>query len=238
MKQKLDRIIHYVRKYIRYSTHYVYNYYLCHPKRCVAIAAAAVILPVTAILGSYLIVVKDKQYILNRNSVAAVTDKHAAVGIVLGAGVTKDGKPFRELQSRLDVAADALQRGEVQKLLLSGDNRFHNYDEPTAMKNYLINQRHIAANVLQPDFAGRSTYESCERASKVFGLKRAIIFSADSHLPRAIYLCRQFGVEAYGVASTVEANNATRREMIAGVKAVFNVYVHGENTILGPAITL
>jgi hypothetical protein len=26
--------------------------------------------------------------------------------------------------------------------------------------------------------------------------------------------------------------------MIAGVKAVFNVYVHGENTILGPAITL
>lgn len=162
----------------------------------------------------------------------------ATVGLVLGAGVNRDGKPYRELQSRLDVAADALNKGYVSKLVLSGDNRYEFYNEPAAMKRYLIEERGINADELQEDFAGRSTYESCERAAKVFQLERTIIFSAESHLPRAIYLCRHFSVEAYGIASAAEANNAGRREPVARIKALLNVYVKGENTLLGPAIRL
>ncbi len=209
-----------------------------HPKRWLASFLISLSLPVVAIVGSYALVIKNQAYILDTNDVKATASKQVAVGIVLGSGITKDGKPFRELQSRLDGAADALQKGEITKLLLSGDNRFPGYDEPTAMKNYLVSQRHISADKLQSDYAGRSTYESCERAAKVFGLHKTIIFSAGSHLPRAIYLCREFGVEAYGVASVAEANNASRREAVARVKAVFNVYVYGENTILGPEVRL
>lgn len=168
----------------------------------------------------------------------AAAGKHIAVGMVLGAGVTSDGKPYKELRSRLDTAAASLQQGVVQKLILSGDNRFRNYDEPTAMKNYLMQTYHIPASQLQPDFAGRSTYESCQRASQVFGQTRLVLFSAGSHLPRAIFLCNHFGIETYGVASTLEANNATRREAVAGVKALYNVYVHGENTILGTPVKM
>lgn len=160
------------------------------------------------------------------------------VGLVLGAGITKDGKPYRELRFRLDVAADALQAGYVDKLIVSGDNRFPGYDEPTAMKRYLIDERNIPAGKIQPDFAGRSTYESCERAAKIFKLDKVILFSAGSHLPRAIYLCRHFGVEAYGIASTAEASNADRREAMARVKALFNVHVRGEKTILGTPIPI
>ncbi len=201
-------------------------------------AVLVVLLPVAAVALSYDMVDKDAAYVLSRQDQSAIRSKQVSVGLVLGAGITKDGKPYRELQSRLDVAADALQRGEVSHLILSGDNRFKSYDEPTAMKNYLVSQRHINPDVLQPDYAGRSTYESCERAAKVFNLQKTIIFSAESHLPRAIYLCRNFGIDAYGVASTAEANNAVRREMLARVKAVLNVYVYGEDTILGPSIPL
>ena len=104
------------------------------------------------------------------------------------------------------------------------------------MAAYLQQTWHIPADKIQPDYAGRSTYESCERAAKIFGLKQTIIYSAGTHLPRAIYLCRHFGVEAYGVSSTVEANNANRREIMARVKAYYNIYIFGERTVLGPKI--
>ena len=197
-------------------------------------AGLASLLVIALVLGSTLMIERYSRYVLHDQ--AAMKAHSLPVGIVLGAGITRDGKPYRELQSRLNVAAGALQKGYVKHLIVSGDNRFPGYDEPTAMKRYLIDRYGIAADKIQPDFAGRSTYESCERAAKIFNLDKAIIFSSGSHLPRAIYLCRQFGIEAYGVAATSEADNATRREAMARVKALFNVYVHGENTVLGAPI--
>lgn len=204
-----------------------------------------VLLSGLVILGSLLFLMlvhvfigQNRQYILNPRDEAAIWEKHIVVGIVLGAGINADGKPYRELQARLDLAAEALNKGYVDKLILSGDNRSDSYNEPQAMKNYLINSKHLLASQLQVDNAGRSSYESCERASKVFGIRQTIIFSARSHLPRAIFLCRHFGVEAYGIASEIEANNSLRREILAGGKALFNVYIYGEKTILGEPISL
>jgi vancomycin permeability regulator SanA len=220
MKQKAITVLRFVM--------YIWN---SHKKLILGTIGACILLLIAFVLVCNLAVESDKKYVLPANST-----KHTHIGIVLGAGITKQGKPFKELQARLDVAAMELNKGQVDKLILSGDNRFKKYDEPTAMKTYLVNVKHIPANKLQTDHAGRSTYESCERASKVFGVKEAIIYSAGSHLPRAIYLCRHFGITAYGVANNVEANNSTRRELMARVKAILNVYVVGEPTVLGSPI--
>ncbi len=174
-----------------------------------------------------------EQYILTNTTSAKVP-----VGIVFGAGITPDGKPYKELQARLDTAADALEKGTVQKIILSGDNRFLNYNEPEAMKFYMIDSRGISEEFLQVDYAGRSTYETCERASKIFSVKHAILFSSYSHLPRAIFTCRSFGIESFGIGNDLEANNASRREPIAQLKALFNIYFIGEETILGDKIDL
>lgn len=204
-----------------------------------ALLAGAVVLAVgLLVLVCWLLIRPSGQFILNKNDTANVQNKDLRVGLVLGAGVNNQGKPYKELQARLDVAAEALQKKEVQKLLLSGDNRFQNYDEPTAMYDYLVQKKHVVPSKLQRDFAGRSTYESCERANKVFGQNRLLIISASSHLPRAIYLCRHMGVEAYGISSDVEANNSFRRELLARVKAVCNLNIHGEKTVLGPPVKL
>lgn len=185
-------------------------------------------LPLMVILLSYAAINPYRQFIVSPQE-AAPTE----IGMVLGAGVTKQGKPFKELQARLDSAADALNKGVVKKLLLSGDNRFTYYDEPTAMRRYLIEQRGVASEKLVMDYAGRSTYESCERAAKIFGISQMVIFSAESHLPRAIYLCKHFNITAIGIASGVEANNSGRRELLARVKAVYNAHLIGEPTVLG-----
>lgn len=187
-----------------------------------------------AITASLLAIDPYKGYILAQKDPA----KKADVGLVLGAGITPGGKPYKELAARLDVAADAMRNGYIKQLIVSGDNRFTSYDEPTAMKNYLIEKHGLDPHKIHTDFAGRSTYESCERASKIFQQKRLIIMSAESHLPRAIYLCRHFGIESYGLASNLEANNSTRREALARVKAIYNVHIKGEPTILGKPIPL
>lgn len=203
-----------------------------HKKLTLGALCVALLLPILVLTASLLLIGSYRQYIIP----AGDPRHHAAVGIVLGAGITSKGKPYKELQARLDVAAQAVHDGQVDKLILSGDNRFKWYDEPGAMMRYLENVKHIPASKLQPDYAGRDTYDSCKRAAQVFGLKDTIIFSANSHLPRAIFLCRHLGVTAYGVSSGVEAANAWSREPLARIKALLNVYVHGRNTILGPPI--
>ena len=206
-------------------------------------ALVAVLLPAAIIILGDMAVSPYAKYVVSEPDTPAKsgTDEppqDIQIGMVLGSMVTKQGKPYKELQARLDVAAAAYQRGQVKKLILSGDNRFEHYDEPTAMMNYLINTHEIPKAALQRDFAGRSTYESCQRAKQVFGQDRLILFSAETHLPRAVYLCRHFGIEAYGIASHTEANNATRRELVANVKALYNVYIKGERTILGAPISI
>ncbi len=202
------------------------------------VSCLAVLFLIAFLIFCYMLVSSYGKYIFDFPDTASIKKTHVSVGLVLGAGITKNGKPFRELQSRLDIAADSLKKGYVRKLLLSGDNRFKRYDEPAAMENYLVHTKHISKNKLQVDDGGRSTYESCERVSKVFEVKKIIIFSAKSHLPRAIYVCRHFGIEAYGIPSKVEANNSTRREILARAKAIVNIYIYGEKTVLGNPIKL
>jgi len=187
-----------------------------------------VVITVTALISvCYLIISPYQQHV-----VSAQNAPRTRTGIVFGAGI-RNGEPYDELKARLDSGADALDSGIVDELILSGDNRFVGYNEPEAMMRYLIDKKGVSAAKLIPDYAGRSTYETCERASKVFSVNKAILFTAGSHLPRAIYLCRHFNVEAYGIASTQEANNSQQRELFARVKAIYNTYLVGEATVLG-----
>lgn len=164
----------------------------------------------------------------------------SVVGLVFGGGVD-NGKPRPLLQDRLDTAATLLAEGRVRKLIVSGDNRVVSYNEPQAMKDYLINEKRVAAQDIQLDNAGRSTYETCERASKIFSLKKVVLISESTHLPRAIYTCRSFGVEAFGFRSDGQSASGMMvgqrfREVLARTKATLNIYFIGEETILGKKI--
>ncbi len=205
-----------------------------HKKATYSSLVAALSVMIIVLVNYFYVGSYDSRTILPQD----IAVKNIRVGIVFGAGISSENKPYKELQARLDIAADALKNGSIQKVIVSGDNRFENYNEPDVMRAYLVDERGIETDKIQPDYAGRSSYETCERAAKIFGVKEAILFSAGSHLPRAIFLCRHFGVQAYGVSSGLEANNAFRREFLARNKAVFNAYIVGEKTVLGEKIDL
>jgi len=58
--------------------------------------------------------------------------------IVFGAGLMVDGSPTSVLKDRVATAADLYNSGKINKILMSGDNRFLNYNEPGAMKSYAL----------------------------------------------------------------------------------------------------
>ena len=89
---------------------------------------------------------------------------------------------------------------KVEKLLMSGDNRFVDYNEPEAMRQYALTLGVPNSDIVL-DYAGRRTYDTCYRAKEIFGVKKAIIISQEFHLPRSIYLCQNMEVDSIGIAA-------------------------------------
>ncbi len=160
------------------------------------------------------------------------------VAIVFGAGLNRDGTPTAILRDRVETAAQLYFSGKVQKLLMSGDNRFANYNEPGAMRDYAI-RLGVPEDAIVLDYAGRRTYDTCYRARAIFGLDSALLVTQQFHLPRALFLCNMLGVQAIGV----EANNYRYwpplmwiwniREQLATVGAFVDVYLTKPLPVLG-----
>jgi len=123
------------------------------------------------------------------------------VALVLGAApIGPEGGPNRYFEYRLDAAAALWRAGKVKYLLVSGDNRRPDYDEPSAMRAGLI-ARGVPEQAIYRDFAGVRTRDSVLRARSVFGQQRLIIVSQGFHASRAIFLARREGIEAWGLAA-------------------------------------
>lgn len=160
------------------------------------------------------------------------------VAIVFGAAVLPNGTPSEFLAGRLDTARALLEVGRVRVIVVSGDNRARNYDEPTAMRDYLVRAGVPASRVVR-DFAGFDSYATCVRARDVFGVTGAVLVSQDYHLPRTLRLCRSVGIDAVGVGSRVGEGTSTwtagsRREVLADVKAVWEVLTRPSPQFDGP----
>ena len=80
------------------------------------------------------------------------------VAIVFGAGLRRDGTPTAILRDRVETAADLYSSGKIEKILMSGDNRFDDYNEPEAMRQYALSLG-IPAQAIALDYAGRRSEE-------------------------------------------------------------------------------
>jgi vancomycin permeability regulator SanA len=161
------------------------------------------------------------------------------VGIVLGAEVVGDA-PSAYLASRLDTALALWHAHKIKVFLVSGDNSTPDYNEPKAMRDYLV-AKGVPADLVVLDYAGFDTWQSCTRAKRIFGVSRAIVISQTFHLPRAAYLCRAAGIETYAVGdadaawtlSPDEDVNDHAREVLAGFYAVYQATFTPDPALLG-----
>ncbi|MEV4442870.1 ElyC/SanA/YdcF family protein [Streptomyces sp. NPDC049577] len=161
----------------------------------------------------------------------------APVAVVFGAGLW-DGEPSPYLAHRLDAAVELYRAGKVRVVLVTGDNSRESYDEPDAMRTYLT-AHGVPAERIVRDFAGFDTWDSCARARRVFGVRRAVLISQGFHIRRAVALCRAAGIESYGVGAGSDPHDVTwyaggAREVFAAGKAALDALVKPSPTFLGP----
>ncbi|MEW1719829.1 ElyC/SanA/YdcF family protein [Streptomyces sp. NPDC093109] len=158
------------------------------------------------------------------------------VAVVFGAGLLS-GRPTPYLAHRLNTAAELYRTGKVKVVLVTGDNSRVEYDEPDAMRTYLV--RHgVPDERIVSDYAGFDTWDSCVRARKIFGVERAVLVTQGFHIRRAVALCRSAGIESYGVG-VAEPHDATWyyggiREIFASGKAAADAVVRRDPKFLGP----
>ncbi|MBD3329905.1 hypothetical protein GF354_00065 [Candidatus Peregrinibacteria bacterium] len=176
-------------------------------------------------ISPYFIVSKYKKLIYT--DISNITEMQVA--IVFGSAVKPDGTPSDVLKDRLKIAADVYTQGKVQKIIVSGDNRFEHYNEPEGMYNYLVDTLAIPEDDVIADFAGRRTYDTCRRAHDLWDIEKAILITQGFHLPRALFLCNQLGIESYGISATLQPyvmqDYYKFREILAIYKSIIDLYI-------------
>lgn len=156
--------------------------------------------------------------------------------LVLGTSPKmKSGVSNPYFTSRMDATALLYHHGKINKIIVSGE-KSQGYDEPAAMKNYLIYQEGVPENIITEDPKGFKTQASIKNCIQVFHQKDVIIVSQGFHNLRALFYARNSGMNALGFdAQDVLANKSyyrnQSREFLARVVAVvfyvFNIEQRG-----------
>lgn len=159
--------------------------------------------------------------------------------LIPGAAVTSKGVPSPIFIDRVNVAKALYEAQTVKKILVSGDNSKVTYNEVNPVRRYLLSEGIPEADIFL-DHAGFDTYSSMYRARAVFEVTSVVIATQSFHLPRAVFLARRLGLEAYGINAdkgSILSKNYTR-EVFANVKAVLDLVLDREPKYLGEPIPI
>jgi len=164
------------------------------------------------------------------------------VGLLLGTGkYVAGGRINLYYKFRIDAAVDLFNNKKVDFILVSGDNSRKSYDEPSTIKNDLM-ERGIPAERIFLDYAGFRTLDSVVRCKEIFGQKSITIISQQFHNERAIFIARQNNIEAIGFNAkdvNVQYGLKTRiREYLARVKMVLDLIFGKKPKFLGDKIEI
>lgn len=150
------------------------------------------------------------------------------VGLVFGTSDRTKGRENLYFKHRVEAAAALWKAGKIRKLIVSGDNRAHDYNEPEKMKRALV-RLGVPAQHIICDYAGLRTLDSVVRAKKVFGLNSILFISQRFQNQRAIYIARAHGIDAIAYnARDVGPRNGFKtrlREIGARVKMWLDVNI-------------
>jgi len=155
--------------------------------------------------------------------------------MILGASVLRNKTMSDMLKDRADTAIEIYNSNKANNILISGDGQAKNYNEVVVVNNYLLEQG-IPKEKILLDYYGFDTYDSLYRARDIFGIKNLIISTQNFHLPRALFIAKSLGIQAYGITAdrhkykNIELNIG--RELLATVKAYVDVFYNAKPAVL------
>ena len=151
--------------------------------------------------------------------------------LVLGTSPKmKSGLSNPYFTSRMDATALLYHHGKIKKIIVSGE-KSPGYDEPFAMKNYLVYQEGVPERIIIEDPKGFKTQASISNCKNIYQQNDVIIVSQGFHNLRALFYARNndmnaLGFDAQDVLSNQSYYRNQSREFLARVVAVV-YYVFG-----------
>ncbi len=208
-------------------------------KRILKIGVLIGILSLIGIFGANRLVEKsasDKVF----NSTKEIP--HNKVGLFLGTGkILSNGRINLYYKYRIEAAVELFKAGKVDFILVSGDNSKKDYDEPSTIKEDLINKG-IPSSKIYLDYAGFRTLDSVVRCKEIFGQSSITVISQQFHNERAIYIAKRKDINAIGFNAkdvNVHYGFKTRiRERFARVKMVLDLIIGKKPKFLGKKIEI
>ena len=190
------------------------------------------------VLSNLIIVLSSHRWLYD--DIHSISPSKTAV--VLGTSrFIKGGGPNLYFHYRISAAAELYHAGKVQYLIVSGDNRTVQYNEPEQMRRELLKYG-VPDSIIYLDYAGLRTLDSMVRAREIFGQESFIVVSQKFHNQRAVFLARAHGIEARGFnAADVEVRRGIRtqtREIFARVKAVMDLATGKQPRHLGDEVII
>ncbi len=126
--------------------------------------------------------------------------------------------------ARMDAAALLFHHGKIKRIIVSGE-KSQGYDEPAAMKRYLIYQEGVPENIITEDPKGYKTQISIRRCKEVYKQENVIIVSQGFHNLRALFFARNnqmnaLAFDAQDISKPESFYRNQSREFLARVLAV------------------
>lgn len=170
-------------------------------------------------------------------SVSAIPARDTA--LVLGVSPKlANGRENLYFKYRIKAAAGLYHAGKVKHLILSGDNRTADYNEPESMRKALI-ALDVPDSAITLDYAGLRTLDSVVRAKEIFSQDKITIISQRAHDQRALLIAKHYKIDAIAFAADDVrfryAIGSHIREWFARVKVLLDLYIlHTAPKHLGP----
>jgi uncharacterized SAM-binding protein YcdF (DUF218 family) len=123
----------------------------------------------------------------------------ADVAIVLGAAVRPDGAPSPVLAARIDHGVALYRQGAVLRLLFTGGRGKGQPLSEAAVSRAYAARRGVPVTAMLSEERSRTTKQNMAQAQAVMqaaGLRSALLVSDPLHLPRALRMARDVGIDA------------------------------------------
>ena len=151
--------------------------------------------------------------------------------VVLGAQVKPDGTLSLQLQWRLDAAFEAWQKEPGLVVVCGAQGANEPEPEAHAMRDYLLGKGVAEESILMDD-ASYNTRQNIRHAAELLKdheAQRVLIVTSDYHLPRAMALAEDEGLDATGVGARTLPQYWLKnygREGLSWIKYWMQKYLH------------
>lgn len=125
--------------------------------------------------------------------------------IVLGAQVRPDGELSLQLQLRLEAALESYQKNPRLLIVCGAKGSNEPLPEGEAMKKWLL-EKGVPEEDILAEIHSYNTYENIENARALLPehAKSVTVVTSDYHLPRALAISSDEGLQAEGVAAPTQ----------------------------------